>query len=68
MQLCNEMQFLYELNELACEEDLVVCNPIKRDTTCTFKEGMYKLRKVWERNKISLFGSYIINITLIVTL
>ena len=32
---------LRELNELACEEDLLVCNPIKRDTTCTFKRLRY---------------------------
>ena len=51
------MQFT-KLNELACEEDLLVCNPIKRDTTtCTFKEGMYTRRKVWETNKISLFAN-----------
>ena len=30
-----------ELNELICEEDLLVCNPIKRDTTCTFKRLRY---------------------------
>ena len=39
--LQHEMQFLYELNELACEEDLLFCNPIEeRDPACTFKEGM----------------------------
>ena len=38
-----------ELNELACEEDLLVCNPIREvplDTTCTFKHILRRGRNV----------------------
>ena len=38
-----------ELNELACEEDLLVCNPITEvlfDTTCTFKHTLRRGRNV----------------------
>ena len=38
-----------ELNELACEEDLLVCNPITEvllDTTCTFKHTLRRARNV----------------------
>ena len=65
MQLCNEMQFLYELNELACEEDLLFCNPIEeRDPACTFKEGML-IRKKNETGVMKLACSFGLNLIFI---